>query len=608
MLSSKPQLPSWLSTSWERSKQAGLSQRQRPHDFSLSGYDLKQRRHRHNELIKVVSHTALPLFTQRFARSDSRLILSDSDGVIISSWGQPRFKEKLTGIALSSGASWKESHKGTNAIGTAIFEQKPISVVAKQHYILQHRFVSCSACPIFDTEGKLLGVLDITSEQKEHDLHTQLLVQTLVQLIENQLLERLPNAHTRLEFDTEDGEFCSWKGVVITDQQGQVVGYNHAAQALIGNDISSQSLEELVHKSARRHALIDPTKVTKSSVPAAIYPCDAALHYGDDHVEQSWQHALKVLDKDIPILLLGETGVGKNEFVKALHRSSNRQFAPLVSVNCGALPHELIESELFGHAAGAFTGANPKGYIGKLRQADRGTLFLDEIGDLPLNAQTRLLHVLQDKQVSPVGAVESHDIDIQIIAATHVDLQHQVANGKFRQDLYYRLQGLSISLPCLADRQDKAAIIRAIHQKYAPNRQTLSAPLEHLLNQYTWPGNLRELDNVLKVGCALSDSSRLLHIEHLPKHTQSQLQGSHRQGAHRPAFDTDFPSNQCDQRDNGATYSVASNKDYGLKESLNDITLQTYYDNQGNVSLTARQLKISRNTLYRKLRALGIKE
>ncbi|ORT48601.1 Fis family transcriptional regulator [Vibrio sp. qd031] len=596
MLSSKPLLPSWLSTSWERSEQAGLSQRQRPQDFCLSGYDLKERRHQHNDLIDVVTHSALPLFSERFARSDSRLILSDRDGVIISSWGQPKFREKLTGIALSSGACWKESLKGTNAIGTAIIEQKPISVVAKQHYILRHRFISCSACPIFDTHGGLLGVLDITSEQKEHDLHTQLFVQTLVQLIENKLLERLPSAHTRLEFDAEEGEFCSWKGIVITDEDGQVVGYNHAAQSLMGPNIESLPLDVLIDRSVRQQSLFTPNTPNQHRVASSLH---STLHHGDECVELCWQQSLKVLDKDIPILLLGETGVGKNEFVKALHNVSQRRQSPLVSVNCGALPHELIESELFGYVAGAFTGANPKGYIGKFRQAHKGTLFLDEIGDLPISAQTRLLHVLQDKQVSPVGAVESHAIDVQIVAATHVDLQQLVMQGKFRHDLYYRLQGLFVALPSLSQRQDKAALVHNIHRKYAQINQKIAPELQQLLTHYAWPGNLRELDNVLKVACALAGDSPELSLEHIPQHTLLQMQS---QTVHSDASVT------LNEQENSALGAADVNNVGGLDESVNELLLRTFHDNQGNVSQTARKLKISRNTLYRKLRTLGVKD
>ncbi len=590
MLSSKPTLPSWLSTSWERSEKAGLRQRQRPDDLTLEGYHLKERRQRNAELISLVTNIALPLFSQRFARTDSRLILSDKEGVIIGSWGQPRFKEKLTGIALSSGACWTETLKGTNAIGTALYEQKPISVVANQHYILQHRFVSCSACPVFDPHGELLAVLDITSEQQEHDLHTQLFVQTLVQQLEIELLHKLPQAERFVELKLGLSSDFGTKAVVATDTVGNIIGFNHAAQQTVNRDMTTLTLDDIqsfvqsdsTARSLKTHSL--------PSLPDK--PKMQPLHYGEPLVEDCWQQACKVIDKQIPILLLGDTGVGKNEFVKQLHRHSLRSKHPLVSVNCGALPAELVESELFGYAPGAFTGASPKGHIGKVRQAHRGTLFLDEVGDLPLAAQSRLLHVLQEKQVTPVGSVESVAVDIQIIAATHVDLEKQVAEGQFRQDLYYRLHGLLLELPKLADRKDKSHIIHAIHQKYAAQKQDISDELLQHLQQYHWPGNLRELDSLLNVACALAHNSHELTLTHIPKATAQRL------------VQIPLPISSDSQ---AAELGLEQGLEQGLDHSLNTILLTTYHDNQGNISQTARQLNISRNTLYRKLKAMGIK-
>lgn len=466
----------WLSTSWIRSEQAGLKQRRRPEDIRVTPATLQDRRHQLNFLLETVTQFALPLFNQLFAHSDSRLILTDADGVIIGSWGQPKFREKLTEIALSSGACWQEKVKGTNAIGTAIIEAKPVSVIGDQHFIQHHRFISCSANPIFDHLGHLIGVLDITSEQKKHDFSTQVLVQNMVQQVENQLLNLIPQGHIRVDLACEKGLLNSgWQGIIIANEDGQILAHNQvASQLLAQQNVIGQSLDDILSIQSADHPFVFKTKpLTDKKVKSRSVTASNDLHYGDSTVEHCWQQANRVIDKDISLLILGETGVGKNEFVKALHKNSQRKTGPLVSVNCGALPKDLVESELFGYVAGAFTGANSKGYQGKIRQAHKGILFLDEIADLPLEAQSRLLHVLQDKTVLPVGSNQSVQVDTQIIAATHKDLDSLVSEGLFRQDLYYRLNGLIIELPRFEERDDKQQLIENIHRRHAESEQQL---------------------------------------------------------------------------------------------------------------------------------------
>lgn len=571
----------WLITSWHRSHEAGLTQRTRPEHIRLPNDELKERQWRATSLLSAVEQHALPLFNQMCARSDSRLILTDGEGVILATWGQQRFHEKLTEISLESGACWQENIKGTNAIGTAIVEARPVTIIGNQHYIRQHHFISCSACPLFNHHGELLGILDITSEQQQHDLSTQVLVQNMVQLVENHLLCDIPQGATRIDLAYDRSLLNSgWQGIVIADESGKVLAHNHiAAQLLAKNSVVGHTIETLFDTQHskfvfEKHAL--NTKPRRTQAYSAA--CD--LHFGDSNVEQAWQQANKLIDKDIPLLILGETGVGKGEFVKALHKRSSRHSKHLVSVNCGALPKDLIESELFGYVAGAFTGANSKGYQGKIRQADQGILFLDEIADLPLEAQSRLLHVLQDKVVVPVGSNHSFPVDIQIIAATHKDLEQAMTEGRFRQDLYYRLNGLILQLPPLRERQDKAALIEQIHHKYRIGAQALCPHLMTLLCSYPWPGNIRELDNVMKVSSLLACDEPQLRLEHVPGHMTKSLTLS------SPKGDTPRVND--------------------LKSTVDDTLLQAYQANQGNISRTSKMLGISRNTLYRKLKSLGI--
>ncbi|RSD31835.1 sigma-54-dependent Fis family transcriptional regulator [Vibrio pectenicida] len=302
------------------------------------------------------------------------------------------------------------------------------------------------------------------------------------------------------------------------------------------------------------------------------------LHYGDPEVDQAWQDARKVVGSGIHLLILGETGVGKGEFVKALHNYSRLSHKPLVMVNCAALPNDLIESELFGYAPGSFTGANPKGYSGRIRQADKGILFLDEIGDMSLQAQCRLLSLLQDKIVMPLGSTRSYNVDIEVISATHQNLQQLIAEGRFRQDLYYRLNGLTVRLPTLKQRKDKAQLIESIHAQYRKQAQKISKPVMERLMAYLWPGNIRELDNFIKVAALMADDSAEIEFKHLPQQWQQSLQ---------------------------SVSLVRESPSTDLNTTLNETVLDVYKSNQGNISKVARELGVSRNTVYRKLRALG---
>ncbi|MFW8630585.1 sigma-54-dependent Fis family transcriptional regulator [Vibrio natriegens] len=573
----------WLSTSWLRSEQAGLKQRRLPEDVRVNSATLKDRRHQLNFLLDAVKQFALPLFNQIFAHSNSRLILTDADGVIIGSWGKPRFREKLTEIALSSGACWQEKLKGTNAIGTALIEAKPVSVIGDQHFIQHHRFISCSANPIFDHLGRLLGVLDITSEQEKHDLSTQVLVQNMVQLVENQMLNQIPSGHIRVDLACDKNLLNSgWQGIIIADEAGEILAHNQVASQLLDRStVVGQSLEEiLAHQNSDQPIVFKTAPLSKTKIQSRSLSASNDLHFGDSKVEHCWQQANRVIDKDISLLILGETGVGKNEFVKALHKNSQRKSGPLVAVNCGALPKDLIESELFGYVAGAFTGANSKGYQGKIRQAHKGTLFLDEIADLPIAAQSRLLHVLQDKTVLPVGSNQSVQVDTQIIAATHKDLEALVEQGEFRQDLYYRLNGLIIELPRLEERQDKQKLIESLHRRHAEPNQHLCPHLLSLLLSYSWPGNLRELDSLIKVSALMAQGEAVLELAHVPTHLSKKLSQMQQQASAEPTTD--------------------------IRTTVEDKLVKTYQANQGNISKTSRMLGVSRNTIYRKLKSMGM--
>jgi transcriptional regulator with PAS, ATPase and Fis domain len=311
-----------------------------------------------------------------------------------------------------------------------------------------------------------------------------------------------------------------------------------------------------------------------------------ALDTGDPRLSQALSRAKRIVGKEIPLLILGESGVGKEMFAKAFHAAGPRRSGSFVALNCAAIPENLIESELFGYVGGAFTGARREGYTGKIQQASGGTLFLDEIGDMPLNLQARLLRVLQERMVTPLGGAKSIPVDISLVCATHHQLPTAVKEGRFRQDLYYRVNGLSVTLPPLREREDIRQIVAGIVAQEAPagRRLRVSEDAFELFERYPWPGNIRQLQNVLRVAVALLDDHEIcIGPEHLPEelHAYDEIEA---------------PS---------ALQAAASPAAGASPASLDQIELQAVErmlkECKGNVSAAARALGISRNTLYRKL-------
>jgi transcriptional regulator with PAS, ATPase and Fis domain len=297
--------------------------------------------------------------------------------------------------------------------------------------------------------------------------------------------------------------------------------------------------------------------------------------------------ARRVLDKPIAILLQGESGAGKEVFARAMHASGGRRSGPFVAVNCAALPEHLIEAELFGYRPGAYTGAAREGAPGRIREAQGGTLFLDEIGDMPLPLQARLLRVLQDRQVLPLGGGKAVEVDFRLVCATHCNLRLELERGRFREDLYYRLNGLTLLLPPLRERSDLLPLIEHMLRELRPGQQMRIAPdLMLAITRYRWPGNLRQLQNALRTACALLDDAEpQIGWAHLPDDLAEDL----RSLAARPRVADPEPADGAD-----------------LRTRAGRTVQQVVQACSGNLSEAARRLGISRNTLYRKLRELGL--
>ena len=599
-----------IQASWSRCRAFGLNHQSVPAFDQLPAEGIAQLLESQHSLVQTTHQEVLPYYENILSNSNCLIMLADNQGQVLTSWGTQRFIEPKLAHGFSAGASWRERCTGTNAIGTALACEQAVHIEHDEHFLKANRFMTGSAAPIFDAERKVIAVLDVSSDSYLPPSHTLGMVKMMSQTVENRLILNLfRGEHFQLTFNTGLNNLDSqWAGLLIFDESGQVLSANRRADNLLGLSLSRVSIESLFKVSLLellnqpdglpfalqasgsnrfQCVLRRPSQVSiKARVFAEPSPAPApashvislnTLHFGDSRVEKAVRQAERLLEKDIPLLIHGETGVGKEVFVKALHQASSRCKQPFIAVNCAAIPAELVESELFGYEKGAFTGANQKGSIGLIRKADRGTLFLDEIGDMPLPTQARLLRVLQERCVQPVGSAELFPVDIRIISATNRSLREQVQLGRFREDLYYRISGLTLELPPLRERSDKQALFKRLweHHREPTQWAGLSREVVDLFERHPWPGNLRQVSSVLQVALAMAEEQPI-RPEHLP--------------------DDFFVDLEMEPVETPEPLTVDLNDVEDLNRQLQAVG--------GNISHLARRLGVSRNTLYKRLRQL----
>jgi transcriptional regulator of acetoin/glycerol metabolism len=344
------------------------------------------------------------------------------------------------------------------------------------------------------------------------------------------------------------------------------------------------------------------------------------LNTGDPQVALVLRKLQMVRDRGIPVMILGETGTGKDLLAQAVHNDSERANRPFVSVNCASIPETLIESELFGYEEGAFTGARRRGSPGKILQANGGTLFLDEIGDMPSQLQARLLRVLQERRVNPLGSTKEYEVDVAIICATNRNLKDLIARGVFREDLYYRLNGLVVKLPALRDRQDFEVVARRILSTLCDcgNHIEISDEVMALFRRYKWPGNLRQLHNLLRTAVAMVGCEGSIQVHHLPDDFLDEVNAQTTSPSPLlPEATSSIPAGDIQMAQamaaghSGAVLAVPDappSPPTADPHKLEEVTLLAMADTlrrfRGNVSAAAKVLGVSRNTIYRRKAAL----
>jgi len=613
-----------ISTSHRRSEQFGLSPSRRPDYSPLTGSALSSLVER-NHILYSHAIPAMETLYQQIANTHNMVLLTDAQGVIVHSLGDADFLEKANRVALTPGVAWSEESKGTNAIGTAIAEKTPTTVHADQHFLAANHFLTCSAAPITDHRGNVVGVLDVSGDRNSFHKHTMALVRMSALMIENQMFAATFENAITLHFHARP-EFIGtlMEGIASFTPGGRFLAANrtalfqlglsypalqaHTFSSLFGLPVSALYdhyrtaapglLDLCMHNGVRVrgraelrltngiHVLTGVSEPTRTAFAAPARPGPARrlsglryLNTGDPQLAQVIDKVNKVLGRDVPILIMGETGTGKELLAQAIHNDSPRAQGPFVAVNCASIPETLIESELFGYEEGAFTGARKKGAVGKILQANGGTLFLDEIGDMPFPLQARLLRVLQERMVTPLGSDKSIPVNVELICATNHNLRKRIAEGLFREDLYYRLNGLVVKLPPLRERTDLGIIVKKILMTETEGgTHHISDEVLALFHRHKWPGNFRQLTNLLRTAVIMAGDEEEIGLRHMPDDFLDDIADTQANVAHVPA-----PT--------GAN----------LEEMELAAILKSLEANGGNVSATARALGVSRNTIYRRL-------
>lgn len=628
--------------SWRRCLKANVNPYSTKPHRKLDGVSLGRLLREKDQLIKVAKPFMANLY-QFVQGSGFVVVLTDENGIIMEMFGDEDTLQNPMTEDFFRGASWHETEAGTNAIGTALEMGAPIQVSGAEHFCEKHHRLTCSSAPIFDADRKIIGVLDMSGASHASHLHTLGIVVAAAEAIMAELSIRRKNQELALVNNRLTNFFNSVSdGVIIVDRKEVIIELNPAAKTMLGRDVLGTPVNKLFeHRAVSRgkaltiHEPYSDVEVMVDMKDGSCYclvSCEpvvnehgaitggiiilrpikqmqslvnrlsgysATLQFKDiigDSAAIRDTIRLATLTATTPsnILLQGESGTGKEIFAQAIHNLSFQHNGPFVALNCGAIPRELIGSELFGYEEGAFTGARRGGKPGKFELASGGTLFLDEVGDMPLEQQIAFLRVIQEKKVTRIGGDKTIPVNVRLICATHKNLLQEVEKGTFRQDLYYRLNVMAITIPPLRSRVEDIPLLFAhFLEKLGRDRgcQFRAEPeVIDCLVRYSWPGNVRELQNVVERAASLAEDGNIT-LRHLPAELLAFPAGK--------VFPVPLPAvHVLDSREKRQKLAREAEK-HRIQGLLNAYA--------GNVSQVAREMGVSRKTLYSKMRVYSIK-
>jgi transcriptional regulator of acetoin/glycerol metabolism len=614
-------LPQALVASWARSQTCGVPVGRR--EAPLSGETEIFRRRVKNVDLVTAARPALERSSHLLVGAASMMILADASGFIMETAGDPRIIDAGKRNHLEIGGRWEEGIIGTNAIGTALADAKPVQIIGAEHFCEDIQRWTCAASPVHHPiDGELLGIVDISGPAAAFNPQSLALVMALAQEIQASLgrVAKLEHEILLRHFVSKRSIWLS-EEILVVDRRGVIVHSPQKARYKLDTQDSQglfQSVRQMIGRASSQNWESNCQRLFPNASLEVVKNNDKAigclivLHQSrgratttastKPHVEASIgfeqilgrspamhearERARKLAVSTLPILIEGETGVGKELFARAIAGLSSE--APFVPVNCGGIPRDLIASELFGYAKGAFTGADENGRAGKIEQADGGVLCLDEIGEMPLELQPYLLRVLEDGVVYRVGDHKGRRVGVRVLSMTNRDLIAEVDAGRFRRDLYYRLAAARIRIPPLRERGDDILLLAEHFATLAAARLGRPAPtfggdVLSLLSRYSWPGNVRELRNVVDAMVTLNDSGHI-GIDDLPPEIVAVSRAAQQ-----------WPISPV------AMLPSASD----LKSAERLAILTKLRECGGNVTETARRLGIARSTLYARLAEYG---
>ena len=619
-----------VAQSWLRCRKRGLSPEGGGSGVIATGKELEAILTKNRDLIDA----ALPFMQNLYKLVESSgfvVVLVDKNGYIIEEIGDIDVLESNRGLHYAKGVKWAEELVGTSAITLVLLGHGPIQIAGDEHYCRDHHGWACSAAPLSDGAGNFIGVLNVTGPKDQVHCHTLGMVVSAAAAITNILhvqmaqreLEEKARIHSTIVNSVSDGLLMIDAAGIVThinpvgarilnlnpadaigkyfgslvDFKPKILEALETGQGYIDKEFFIETKRGTLHfvktavilrdKFGRVEGVIDIFREIKRIRNLVNQMVGARAQFSFEDIIGSSPAILECIklakiaaNGMANALIQGESGTGKELIAQAIHTSSNRSEGPFVAINCGAIPRNLVESELFGYEAGAFTGAAGGGRPGKFELAHGGTIFLDEIGEMPLDIQVKLLRVLQEKRITRVGGQRYIDIDVRVVAATNRDLAQEVREGNFRHDLYYRLNVLPIMVPPLRERRgDIIGLVQFLLQKMC---RQLGVPLKNFspetlaaLIEYDWPGNVRELENVIERAVNICTDQEI-GLEYLPRTLHE-----------KPAQPALLP-------------------EVSLREMERRLIEEALQKTSGNISNAAKLLGIGRNTLYSKLKEYEI--
>jgi sigma-54 dependent transcriptional regulator, acetoin dehydrogenase operon transcriptional activator AcoR len=616
------EVPNPVLRSWKRCWEAG-QEANRPICFEQVSRGRIREVDEHSRALVAAAHEEVHQLAGTVANAKLIVMLTDASGTVVESAGDFAAISARLKLAARKGVDLSETTLGTNAVGTALVERGPVAVIAREHYFESNAVHTCAAAPLFGPDGGLIGALDVSGDHYGERPNFIDLVVASARAIENRMLYGLRGVLVLAFSPREDLLATPWEAILAFDPGGGLLGGNAAARGLLGiqglpravrfEDLFDATFDGALRSvgqrgrmrtlqsvgglrvAARLHEGSGARPEPRAAVPRRTDPRESPTKREstlaflqvvshDAGSAQAVERARCAYDRGVPALLVGETGTGKELVARALHYLGPRTDGPFIAVNCASLPESLVEAELFGYAEGAFTGARRGGAQGRLELASGGTLFLDEIGDMPLASQAKLLRVLQERCVIRLGDNRERPIDVALVCATHQDLPLLIAEKTFREDLYYRINGLCVTLPPLRRRTNILQLARHQLEQHASDGPVceLSERSAELLLSHLWPGNLRQLSHVIASAVALVGADHLIEPEHFPEDFIAQTPGN--------------ASSAAPPVPNATSQLVT------LDQAEAELIERTLRACHGNVSATARALRVSRSTLYNKLK------